>query len=306
MSTVFLLYMYLSPFHSHSLHNTEYSLSISLSLSTMGQKNKTDAENNITVVFKVDLHCDGCASKITRNLRAFQGVETVKVENDTGKITVTGIFDPVNVRDKLAMKTKKKVELLSPQPKKEKENEKEKEKGKEKDNKSTEKEPPVTTVVLKVPLHCQGCIDRITKIVHKTKGVHNMSIEKEKDTISVKGIMDVKALVGDLIIKLKRKVEVVPPKKEKGNDKEGESGGGDKEGGGGKKKNKGGGGGGGGEMEQGKMEYLAPPAFAFAYPYPYGNVGGVNYAPFYPENYQLHAPAPQIFSDENPNACSVM
>ncbi|KAE9620576.1 putative heavy metal-associated domain, HMA [Lupinus albus] len=209
------------------------------------------------------------------------------------------------------MKTKKKVDLLSPQPKNQKEKEKEKEK--EKDNKPTEKEPPVTTVVLKVSLHCQGCIDRITKIVYKTKGVHNMSIEKEKDTISVKGIMDVKALVEDLINKLKRKVEVVPPKKEKSNDKEGEvggGGGGDKEGGG-KKKNKGsggggGGGGGGGEMEKGKMEYLAPPAFAFAYPYPYANVGGVNYAPFYPENYQLQAPAPQIFSDENPNACSVM
>lgn len=268
----------------------------------MGQKKKTNAENNnTTVVLKVDMHCEGCASKIIRCLRAFQGVETVKAENDTGKITVTGNVDPTKIRDKLAEKMKKKVELLSPQPQPKKEKEKEKEK--EKDNKTEDKkpkEPPVTTVVLKVALHCQGCVDKISKIVLKTKGVHNMSIDKDKETISVKGTMDVKALVGNLMDKLKRKVEVVPPKK-------------DKEGGGGadnKKKNKGGGNGGGGDnngneegggkMEQGKMEYLAPPAFGFAY----ANAGGYNYVPIYPDHFHLHPP--QMFSDENPNACSVM
>lgn len=136
-----------------------------------------------------------------------------------------------------------------------------------------------------------------------------MSIDKDKDTISVKGTMDVKALVGNLMDKLKRKVEVVPPKKDKDNDKEG--GGADKEGGN-KKKNKGGGGDnngnddeGGGKMEQGKMEYLAPPAFGFAYGYGYANaVGGYNYLPIYPDHFHFHAP--QMFSDENPNACSVM
>lgn len=29
---------------------------------------------------------------------------------------------------------------------------------------------PLTTVVLKVALHCQGCIDRIRNTVSKTKG----------------------------------------------------------------------------------------------------------------------------------------
>ena len=156
-----------------------------------------------------------------------------------------------------------------------------------------------------------------------------MSIDEEKETVTVKGTMDVKVLVGNLMEKLKRTVEVVPPKKDKDNNDNKENGG-EKEGSG-KKKKKGGGGGGGGDgsneegggkmlMEQNRMEYLPPPhlpfpPFGFGYGPPqfhgYGhggnvvNVGGYSYVPAYPEHLH-HAPAPQMFSDENPNACSVM
>lgn len=129
----------------------------------------------------------------------------------------------------------------------------------------------MTTAVLKMALHCQGCLDRIGKTVLKTKGwllgflyhsllrmvlicllvwligcghdvgVKEMAIDKEKETVTVKGTMDVKALAENLMEKLRRQVLVVPPKKEKDGDKEGEK---DKEGSGKKKK---GGGGGGGE-----------------------------------------------------------
>ncbi|KAK7262265.1 hypothetical protein RJT34_29831 [Clitoria ternatea] len=295
----------------------------------MGAKKKTNSgENNnnkenedsnaTTVVLKVDMHCDGCASKIIRHLRAFQGVETVKVDSDAGKLTVTGKLNPSKVRESLAEKINKKVELVSPQPKKEKEKEKEKEnkdtrtnnnkqsENKTHDKKTKDKEVVVTTVVLKMALHCQGCLDRIGKIVQKTKGVQEMSIDKEKETVTVKGTMDVEALVGNLMEKLKRKVEVVPPKKDKEGDNEGE---GKK-----KKKNKGGNNGGGdsnenGEkMEQSRMEYLGP-SFGFTYGYGHG-YNNYNYVqvPIYPEqmHFYMHAPPPQMFSDENPNACSVM
>jgi predicted Zn-dependent peptidase len=43
----------------------------------------------------------------------------VKTESETGKVTVVGKVDPIKVRDNLAEKIKKKVELISPQPKKE-------------------------------------------------------------------------------------------------------------------------------------------------------------------------------------------
>ncbi|KAJ7981046.1 Heavy metal-associated isoprenylated plant protein [Quillaja saponaria] len=254
-------------------------------------------ESPITVVLKIDMHCEGCVTRILQTVRHFKGVETVKVEVESNKLTATGKVDPVNLRDKLAKKIKKKVDLISPQPKKENKGD---DKEKKADDKKT-KEPPVTTAVLKVALHCQGCIDKIRKRVFETKGVNDFSIDKEKDTVTVKGTMDAKALAEKLKEKLKRGVEVIPPKKEGGN-----GGGGGKEGGnggGGKKKGGGGNGGqqenttehnGGTKMEGNKMEVVPGQVYWYGYGYGYGPV------------HMEHPHAPQMFSDENPNACSVM
>nr|KYP68575.1 hypothetical protein KK1_022207 [Cajanus cajan] len=267
------------------------------------------------------MHCDGCASKTLKRLRAFQGVETVKLESDAGKVTVTGKVDPAKLRDYLAEKTKKKVEILSPQNKKEKEKENKDAKTNNKsedktDDKKTKDKEVVTTTVLKVAMHCQGCKDRICRIVYKTKGVQEMNVDEEKETVTVKGTVDIKALAGNLTEKLRREVVVVPPKKGKDGEKEG----GENEGSG-KKKNKGGSGGGDknenveveGEKIYNRIEHLVPP-FGFGYGHGHGHgfghgyVGGYSYVPVYPEqmHLHLHAPPPQMFSDENPHACSVM
>lgn len=124
-------------------------------------------------------------------------------------------------------------------------------------------------------------------------GVNGLTMDKEKQLLTVKGTMDAKKLADTLSEKLKRKVEVVPPaKKDKENGKENESGdkkkGGD---GGGKDKNAGNKGGEGVNA----MEYVAAqPAYGAAY-YPGG-----------PYGYPIQSHAPQIFSDENVNACVVM
>lgn len=68
-------------------------------------------------------------------------METVQAESDAGKVTVTGKLDPVKVRDNLAEKMKKKVEIVSPQPKKEKEENKDaKANNKTEDKKNKDKE----------------------------------------------------------------------------------------------------------------------------------------------------------------------
>lgn len=137
-------------------------------------------------------------------------------------------------------------------------------------------------------------------------GVLEMGVDKERDTVTVKGTMDVKKLVENLTEKLKRKVEVVPPKKDK------EGGGGEKEGG--KKKNKGGGGGGDGEGGENKneggevmkMEYMIQQPFGY-YGYGNGNVEGYNEQVYLSLLHNhMHTQPPQMFSDENPNACNVM
>lgn len=162
-------------------------------------------------------------------------------------------------------------------------------------------------------------------------GVGSVSLDGSKDLVTVKGTMDVKEMVPYLNEKLKRAVEVVPPKKEE--EKKEKDGGGEKKEkeGEGEKKEK--------EVaaaeakaEVNKMEFMypiVPPSFWYqggqfpgqtSYPMEvqpsYGSnnhfveQGYVNHGyPMQPPlPYYMHpnAPPPQMFSDENPNACSIV
>ncbi|KAL0460731.1 UNVERIFIED_CONTAM: Heavy metal-associated isoprenylated plant protein 3 [Sesamum latifolium] len=335
----------------------------------MGEKNKKNSEgeqkdgenkkkengggkNNVTVVLKADLHCEGCASKVIKCIRSFDGVDTVTM-GDGQTIMVVGEVDPAKLREKVEQKTHKKVELISPQPKKDgdkKENGKGKEnsggdnakqekkkesKDKNSNDKSDEKKskekevhsnrfnfppprlcsrsgaknfsavpycapPPVVTAVLKVNLHCDGCIQKIYKTVTKTKGYQDIKIDTQNDLVMVTGSMDMNALAELLQKQLKKDVEIVPPKKD-GEKKE--------KGGGDKGKSGGDGGEAGGDGGDEKMEGNKMQSQPVGYPYPfmYGPsiVGDqFHYNPYAAGSYQYHAP--QIFSDENPNSCSVM
>jgi len=338
-----------------------------------------------TVVLKVDLHCEGCAQKVKRSLKHIKGVDSVKADYTSNKVTVVGKVDPTVVKEKVEEKTKKKVELVSPQPPKKdkdggppaaapadakKPEEKKPDEPKKAEEKKPKEPPPSTTVVLKTRVHCDGCAHKMKKIIIKYEGVEDVNVDLSKDQITIKGTMDMKAMLPYLNAKLKRAVDVVPPPAKKDDAKPKEGGGGD----GGEKKGKEGGGGGGGE-KKGKEE--AKPAAAagggdkkeaavakpaeenvakveivnkmehFGYPYGYGahtynpNQAHENgyvaeywqtpeymHAPpqyMQPQQYgpgpgpsymhaqqygpgpsYVHAPPPQMFSDENPNGCSVM
>ncbi|EER94175.1 hypothetical protein BDA96_01G252200 [Sorghum bicolor] len=203
------------------------------------------------------------------------------------------------------------------------------------DKPKEEKKPKEETVTLKIRLHCDGCIDRIKRRISKIKGVKDVAFDAAKDLVKVTGTMDAAALPAYLRDKLSRDVEVVAPgKKDGGGDKK-DKGAGD---GGDKKKD------GGGEEKKDKAAaaaasvaplpladaamYQMPPHYGYgAYPpAPGGYYGaapppppnhaggfyhpnaGVHYppAPAYGYGGPSHLHAPQMFSDENPNACSVM
>ena len=262
---------------------------------------KKEEGGAVTAIYKIDMHCEGCAKKIKRAVRHVKDVESVKADCGANKLTVIGRMDVVAVKQKLELKTKKKVELISPQPKKdapaaaaaapaaaEK---------KPEEKKAPEEKPKESTVVLKIRLHCEGCIQKIRRIILKINGVQSVDLDGVKDLVTVKGTMDVKQLEPYLKDKLKRNVEIVPPKKEEaagektkeespapaaaaggGEKKKEEAGGGgekkEKEGGGGEKKE--GGGGeqkekeGGGEKKEGESKPAPAAAPAAA-----GEGGGV-------------------------------
>ncbi|XP_020684770.1 heavy metal-associated isoprenylated plant protein 3 [Dendrobium catenatum] len=301
------------------------------------------------VVLKVDMHCEGCASKIKRWAKGFEGVEGVTLDMANNKLTVIGSADPWKLREHLEAKTRKKVEIVSPvnPPKKESGDGKKaaatdgkkpadgqkkseaagdsKDKQKPADKKS--KEPVASTVVLRIRLHCDGCIQRIKKTIFKIKGVQDVSVDAQKDLVTVKGTMDVNSLPSYLKDKLNRGVEIVSAttgaggggggseKKEKpAAAASGGAGGGEKKekggGGGGGGEKKGNGGGGGGEKkgkdggDGGKKEEPASATASAAPPVVEANRMEYYGGPYGYRAEMLHAP--QLFSDENPNACSVM
>ncbi|WJX79333.1 hypothetical protein P8452_62457 [Trifolium repens] len=215
----------------------------------MVQKEDVDNKNDAlpSAVFKLDLHCAGCVKKIKRAVLHFDGVEDVKVDMAGNKVTVIGKVDSNKVRDKLEEKIKKKVEIVSSPPKKdvaadkpqpEKKKQEEEEKKNEPNNKKpvdvkkTEEKSPKqsvqksvqNTVVLKIKLHCDGCIQKIEKIILKIKGVESVNIDGAKDLVTINGIIDSKEIASYLTEKFKRTVEIVQPKKEDGKNKEKDEG----------------------------------------------------------------------------------
>ncbi|XP_074563255.1 LOW QUALITY PROTEIN: heavy metal-associated isoprenylated plant protein 3-like [Curcuma longa] len=261
-----------------------------------GKTQKND-DGSITVVLKIDMHCEGCSKKVIKSVRGTQGVEAVKADAGTGKLTVVGMLDPWKLRDQVEAKSHKKVDLVSPAnfPRNANAAKKPSAAKQTDEKKKPQEKLVVTTVTLKIRLHCEGCIRRIRKTILKIKGVESVVFDTQTDQVTVKGTMDAKSLPEKLKSKLKRDVAVVQPKKDKGD------GGGDAE----KKKNKDGGeekkkggkgeggGGGGGEKENPAAAAGAPAGYAMEY---YGG---------YEHRFDM-VHAPQLFSDENPNSCSVM
>ncbi|GJS98338.1 heavy metal-associated domain, HMA containing protein, partial [Tanacetum coccineum] len=184
-------------------------------------KKKIDGES-VTVVLKLDLHCEGCAKKVKSSIRHFKGAESVNVDMAGNKITVTGKVDPAQVKERIEKKTKKNVEIVSPQVKKDDKKSDEKSPEKKSDDKKADAKKPkeiqASTVVLKIPLHCEGCIHKIKRTVSKFKGVESVIPDASKDLVLVKGTMNVNELVPHLKQKFKREVDVVLPKKDEKSD----------------------------------------------------------------------------------------
>ncbi|PKA54995.1 Heavy metal-associated isoprenylated plant protein 26 [Apostasia shenzhenica] len=236
--------------------------------------------------------------KIKRSIRGFEGVENMTIDTAGNRLTVIGKLDPWKLRDRVEEKTRKKVEIISPsKPPKSSGGESGggkkltdvgDDQKKPEDNKSREvlaESYQLELDFLFSRLNYNGCTQRIKRAILKIKGVKEVSVDALKDLVTVKGTMDVKSLPEFLKEKLKRGVEVVPAKKDGGAAAAGEK---DQKGGGGEKKGK--------EKEEVAVA-IPPPAAVEANKLAYYGSHGYRVE-------MLHAP--QLFSDDNPNACSVM
>lgn len=289
------------------------------------------------IVLRVFMHCEGCARKVRKSLKGFQGVEDVLTDCKTHKVVVKGEkADPLKVLERIQKKSHRQVELLSPIPKPpaaaaaeepKKPEEKEAVKAEEK-----KEEPQVITVVLKVHMHCEACAQEIKRRIQKMKGVENAEPDLKNSQVTVKGVFEATKLVEyvskrtgkrAVIVKVEpeqKAKEEAKPKEDQKEEKKTD----DKEV---KKVEE------GDNKEEKKEEAAAPakeeavvaaaPAKEEAVQNDVDPIVDVKKNEFYyyhhPQNHQLYnnpqrlahemfayPPPPQIFSDENPNACSVM
>ncbi|XP_058226421.1 heavy metal-associated isoprenylated plant protein 7-like isoform X2 [Rhododendron vialii] len=262
------------------------------------------------IVLRVFMHCEGCAKKVRRCLKGFEGVEDVQTDCKAQKVVVKGEkADPVKVLERVQRKSHRQVELISPVPKPAAEEDAKKIKEKEvAPSKSEEKKEEGITVVLKVHMHCEACAQEIKRRILRMNGVENVEPDLKSSQVTVKGAFDPSKLVeyvnkrtgkNVLIVKQEpeKKEEAEKGKEEKKAEKKGE------------------------EAEKGDDKAAAATTTAAE-----GGEGSTSssqvldmkrseFYPNYSQNYQidsylsrfeLNGYAPQMFSDENPNACSVM
>ncbi|OIW00258.1 hypothetical protein TanjilG_27509 [Lupinus angustifolius] len=266
------------------------------------------------IVLKVFMHCEGCARKVRRSLKGFPGVEDVITDCKTHKVVVKGEkADPLKVQERVQRKSHRQVDLLSPIPKPQTEEEKKPEEEKPKPEEKKE-EPQVITVVFNVHMHCEACSQEIKRRIEKMKGVESVEPDLKNSQVSVKGVFEPAKLLEYVHKRTGKKAVIVkqePEKKEEPKEaakeeKKGEEGEKDKNGNGEGEENK--------EKKEGEEAkpvegnaeeeinkvidmkrneyYYNPPRYGFEREYYHAYPG-----PAYP---------PQIFSDENPNACTVM
>lgn len=282
-------------------------------------------------VIHVDLHCVGCAKKIERSLMKIRGVEGVAINMAENQVTIKGVVEPQAVCNMITKKTKRQAKVLSPLPAKE---------GEPMPEVVTSQVSGPTTVELNVNMHCEACAEQLKKKILKMRGVQTAETEFSTGKVKVTGTMDANNLVDYLYRRTKKQVRIVPqpePEKppeepkpepqrepeeakpeEKNNSAEPpKAGGGEaegeqkppeeapKEGGeGGENKEapppkaeEGGGDGGGVVIQSINVEDESMKRMMY-YPYHYH---------YYqqPVYYIERIPPPQLFSDENPNACSI-
>ncbi|KAL3519271.1 hypothetical protein ACH5RR_017420 [Cinchona calisaya] len=248
------------------------------------EKKEEEAQRPQEIVLKVDMHCEACARKVTRALKGFQGVETVTADCKGSKVVVTGkTADPIKVCERIQKKSGRKVELISPLPKPPTEDNStttNKEETKEPVEVKKEEPPAVITVVLNIQMHCEACAQVLQKRIRKVQGVESVTTDVENNQVIVKGVVDPEKLVTDVYKRTRKQASIVKDEEKKEVEKKDDE----------KKEVK----------EEVKKESEE------------GKEGDdsktdIKKSEYWPQRYYMkYAYPPQIFSDENPNACSVM
>ncbi|XP_052186358.1 heavy metal-associated isoprenylated plant protein 9-like isoform X2 [Diospyros lotus] len=158
-------------------------------------------------VLFVDLHCVGCTKKIEKSIMKIRGVEGVVTDMSKNQVTIKGVIEPQAVCTKIMKKTKRRAQVVSPLPAAE---------GKPLPEVVNSEVSGLTTVELTVNMHCEACAQQLKKKILKMRGVRTATTELSSGKVTVTGTMDANKLVDYVYRRTKKQAKIVPqPEPEK-------------------------------------------------------------------------------------------
>lgn len=181
------------------------------------EKKEEEPKPPAPFVLYVDLHCAGCAKKIEKAIMKIRGVEGVEMDMAKNEVTIKGIVEPQAVCTKIMKKTKRRAKVLSPLPASE---------GEPIPEVVISKAGELKTVELNVNMHCEACAQELKRKILKMRGVQTAVTELSTGKVVVTGTMDENKLVDYVYRRTKKQARIVPqpvpePEKKEEN-KEGE------------------------------------------------------------------------------------
>ncbi|XP_030500273.2 heavy metal-associated isoprenylated plant protein 9 [Cannabis sativa] len=149
----------------------------------------------------IDLHCVGCAKKIERSLMKIRGVEAVGIDFGKNEVSIKGIVEPQAVCNKIMKKTKRRAKVLSPLPTAE---------GEPMPQVVTSQVDGPVTVELSVNMHCEACANQLKSKILKMRGVQTAVTELSSGKVIVTGTMDATKLVEYVYRRTKKQATIIP------------------------------------------------------------------------------------------------
>ncbi|XP_020577849.1 heavy metal-associated isoprenylated plant protein 9 isoform X2 [Phalaenopsis equestris] len=160
------------------------------------------------IVLFVDLHCVGCAKKIERSILKCRGVEEVETKIEKNEVIVKGKVDPQALCALIQKKTSRKAEVLSPLPLPD---------AADSTKTQTPSPPPppqtcgIATVELLVNMHCEACAQQLRKKIMKMGGVQAAETDQNAKKVTVTGTINAAKLVDYIHRRTGKIATIIPP-----------------------------------------------------------------------------------------------
>ncbi|CAN4099140.1 unnamed protein product [Withania somnifera] len=164
------------------------------------KEKKEEPKPSYPFILYIDLHCIGCAKKIKRTILKIRGVEGVMINMEQNQVTINGVIAPQAVCDRIVKKTNRVAKILSPLPQAEDESVCEV---------VASEVSRLSTVELSVNIHCEACAKQLKTTILRMRGVRTAETDLNLGTVTVTGSMDANKLVDYVYRRTKKQAKIV-------------------------------------------------------------------------------------------------